>query len=121
MARFRRTPEQRRADEERLQRAIEKSKAALAEWRRQLEREATGEARGFRYAIECGSLWIDGDGKHKRGPTIFEGDRDSSQARASQHRDKNRLGGGIHHTPTIYPEAMVAHRVALHERWEQKR
>lgn len=121
MARFHRTPEQRRADEERLQRAIEKSKAELAEWRRQLEREATGEARGFRYAIECGSLWIDGDGKHKREPTIFEGDRDSSQARACQHRDKNRLGGGIYHGPTIYPEAMVANRVAFHEYWEQKR
>ena len=120
MARFRRAPVDRHAEKEAAQRRLEDGMAKRVEWRRQVDRENTGEARGFRYAIECGVLWLQPDGKHGLEPHIFDGDRESSQARACQHGDKNNFGGGVHHTPAIYPEAMVADRSAFLRSWDKR-
>jgi hypothetical protein len=90
--------------------------------RAHLAREASGEARGFRYAIACGILWVGpvkGTGSHVHDdscahlvPTMFEGDRESAQARAQIHTERNDRGGAIHHSTQIVPEAYVARMVA---------
>lgn len=103
-------------DAERLRReaAADKRRADREEWHRQVAREASGGATGFRYAIECGLLWVDANGKHGLDPFVFHGDRASSQARASLHRDKNNFGGGIHHAPIVCPEGpLLEHRDAF--------
>lgn len=91
----------------------------MAKWRadrdaRRLEvaREASGEARGFRYAIECEAGWVGADGRcTHREPVVFEGDRESAQARTVEHREeRNRIGGATHHAPAIVPEDQIARR-----------
>jgi hypothetical protein len=86
----------------------------------QIAREASGEARGFRYAIACEVGWLGPETNPRRlfadsclcrEPTIYEGDRESSQARARQHaEERNRSGGATHHSPEIVPEHLVAMR-----------
>jgi hypothetical protein len=44
---------------------------------------------------------------------IYEGDRESAQARAQRHADRNRLGGATHHSPTIVPESEIPRRLAV--------
>lgn len=81
----------------------------------QIAREASLEARGFRYAVECSVGWVGADDKcTHREPQLFEGDRESSQARAVQHRTRNELGGACHHAPFIVPESEIAKRLAVH-------
>lgn len=118
MTRFRRETEaERKAESERR---VQAWRDRIAEQKRQLDREAFGEATGMRYAIECGSCWIDADGKHHFDPVFFTGDRESSRARAVQHREKNSRGGS-YHSPCIYTdETQVARRVAFHESWRKK-
>lgn len=91
MTRFHRQSEAERKAES--DRRVQAWRDRIAEQKRQLEREASGEAAGMRYAIECGSCWVDADGKHHLEPEFFVGDRESSQARADQHREKNSHGG----------------------------
>jgi hypothetical protein len=105
------------ADQLRVQRA---ERAA------QIAREDSGEARGFRYAIECGCGWVGPwhlpgprvhhDSCTHRDPVIYEGDRESAQARVQRHRERNRSGGAVHHTPMIVPESEIPRRIAAH-RW----
>jgi hypothetical protein len=42
---------------------------------------------------------------------MFRGDRESANARAQHHRCRNDLGGAVHHSPCIVPEAYIAQRV----------
>lgn len=106
--------------------AADRLRAQRAERAAQIAREDSGEARGFRYAIECEVGWV---GPHQRpgphvhddscthrDPVIYEGDRESAQARAQRHRDRNRSGGAIHHSPMIVPESEIQRRIAV-RRW----
>lgn len=91
-----------------------------------LQREANGEARGYRYAIECHAGWVGphhrpgphvhDDSCTHRDPVIYEGDRESARARAQRHAERNRLGGATHHAPMIVPESEIQRRVAA-RRW----
>lgn len=94
--------------------------------RAQIAREASGEARGFRYAIECEVGWVgpsesrlsvhDDSCTHRR-PVIYEGDRESANARAQEHREARRYSGGaISHSPIVVPEAEIERRTAA-RRW----
>lgn len=99
----------------------EKRSAERAARRAQIDREVSGEARGFRYAIECHTGWV---GPHERPgphvhddtctrlePVIFDGDLASAQARAGRHADRNGCGGAIHHSPMIVPESEIKRRI----------
>jgi hypothetical protein len=106
------------------------SAARMQKWREEraarrahLAREASGEAKGFRYAIRCGEhCWVgpckgkgprihDDSCAHTE-PTMYEGDRLSAQARAQIHAERNDRGGAVHHSPEIVPEEYVAKLVA---------
>jgi hypothetical protein len=89
------------------QRAAERAERAA-----HLQREARGEARGYAYAIECFAGWVGVDNRcTHREPVLFNGDRESANARAQHHRCRNDLGGAVHHSPCIVPEAYIAQRV----------
>lgn len=100
---------------------IERLRAARAEREAHLQREATGEARGYRYAIECCVGWVGpwhlpgprmyDDSCTHRDPVMYEGDRESANARAQKHAERNRRGGATHHTPMIVPESEIVQRV----------
>jgi hypothetical protein len=103
---------------------MEKWRAERAARRAQIAREESGEARGFRYAIECCAGWVgpwDRPGPHvhddsctHRDPVVYDGDRESAQARVQQHRERNRSGGAVHHSPFIVPESEIPRRLAVH-------
>lgn len=93
--------------------------------RAQIAREASGEARGFRYAIACSVGWVGPPQLHlsihddsctHREPVVYEGDRESAQARAAMHAERNGCGGAVRHSPEIVPEEYIARCVAL-RRW----
>lgn len=119
----RRLPE---AAEEAYAAAREQRRVERAARRAHLAREASGEARGYRYAIECEAGWVappQGRGPHvhddsctHRDPVVYDGDRDSAQARAQIHAERNGLGGAIHHSPMIVPEDQITRRIAA-RRW----
>jgi hypothetical protein len=90
----------------------ERRRAERAERAAHLQREASGEARGYVYAIECYGGWVGADNScMHRAPVMFRGDRESANARAQHHRCRNDLGGAVHHSPCIVPEAYIAQRV----------
>lgn len=77
-----------------------------------LQRETSGEARGYVYAIECFAGWVGEDNRcTHRGPVQFEGDRESANARSQHHRCRNDLGGAVHHAPCIVSESYIEQRV----------
>lgn len=77
-----------------------------------LQRETSGEARGYVCAIECFAGWVGEDNRcTHREPVLFGGDRESANARAQYHRCRNDLGGAVHHAPCIVPEAYIEQRV----------
>lgn len=112
--------------EARIERDLARRKEERAARRTQLAREESGEARGFRYAIACEVGWVgphDRPGPHvhddrctHREPVVYEGDRESAQARAGRHAERNGLGGALHHAPVIVPEDQIA-RVAAQRGW----
>lgn len=101
--------------------------AERASRRAQIAREASGEAKGFRYAIECEAGWVGplpqphvyDDCCTRREPVLYEGDRESAQARAGIHRERNDRGGCIHHSPAIVPEDQIARR-SLQRCWPRQ-
>lgn len=100
--------------------------AERAARRAQIAREASGEARGFRYAIACSVGWVGpwhlpgprvhDDSCTHREPVVYEGDRETAQARAQMHAERNGCGGAVHHSPEIVPESEIPRRLAL-RRW----
>jgi hypothetical protein len=99
--------------------------AERAARRAHIAREASGEARGFRYAIACSVGWVGpwhlpgphvhDDSCTHREPVVYEGDRESAQARAAMHAERNGRGA-THHSPEIVPEEYIA-RCAAQRRW----
>jgi len=62
-----------------------------------------------RFAIECGMMFLDSDGKHR---LIREGDpalftREEAEKHASECSAKNRRGSGVYHGPVLVPEGPV--------------
>ena len=109
------------AEEARQRRALERArrKALLAQ-------EASGEARGYRYAIACSVGWVGphhrpGPHVHEdscthREPIVYEGTRETANARAQQHAD-GRERGATYHSPMIVPEELIE-RHARQQGWK---
>lgn len=104
---------------------IERRRVEREARRAQIAREASGEARGFRYAIECNGGWVGpwhrtGPRVHDdcctyREPVVYNGDRASAQARAQEHNESRRYSGGaLHHSAFIVPESEIPRRLAVH-------
>ena len=101
-------------------------RAERAARRAHLAREASGEARGFRYAIASCVGWVgpyhlpgprvfDDSCTHAK-PVVYEGDRESANARAQMHAERNERGGATYHSPEIVPEEYIARCIAQ-RRW----
>jgi hypothetical protein len=103
--------------------AADRLRAQRAERESHLQREADGSARGYRYAIECCVGWVGpwhlpgprvyDDSCTHRDPVIYDGDRESAQARAQRHAERNLRGGAVYHSPMIVPESEIPRRLAV--------